>query len=487
MHCNGKSALMQRGFFNPCGELWRDSSDDSSHLIRGAARAGPGAPKAATPPATRAVASAGEPPLPGEHHRALHAWTHSVAGRAEVRTHARFAFRLLSRRRADHGGGPCCMPNTGILAQICGDAHVRNLGAYAAPDGRLIFDINDFDETCVAPFEWDLKRMATSLVLAGRENGQKSSACGEAVFFFAQSYRGLAASLARIPVVELAQYQVHRLERVTPVSDALHKAERETPLSTLARFTAEIKGSKSGQARRRFKEDPPLLTGLPQSQARAVLASFAAYRNSLLPERRHFLDQYRARGRRVQSGGHRQRRACATTSSTSKATAPHDPLFLQIKEEPGSAYAPYLAKPRCNAATIRASAWRKGSAPCSGSPIPFLGWTTIAHRDYLVRQLNDHKASVDLEALRGEWPRRNMPAFAASCWPVVMRAPATCTSSPAISARAPSRTSSMWHWLRSQKPMPTRQRRIGDALVHRSAQHNRRPPAKEPRATPAAK
>ena len=66
------------------------------------------------------------------------------------------------------------LPNTGILSQICGDAHVRNLGAYAAPDGRLVFDINDFDETCVAPFEWDLKRMATSLVLAGRENGQKS-------------------------------------------------------------------------------------------------------------------------------------------------------------------------------------------------------------------------------------------------------------------------------------------------------------------------
>ncbi len=65
------------------------------------------------------------------------------------------------------------LPNTGILSQICGDAHVSNLGAYAAPDGRLIFDINDFDETCAAPFEWDLKRMATSLVLAGRQNGQK--------------------------------------------------------------------------------------------------------------------------------------------------------------------------------------------------------------------------------------------------------------------------------------------------------------------------
>ena len=131
------------------------------------------------------------------------------------------------------------LPNTGIISQICGDAHVRNLGAYAAPDGRLIFDINDFDETCAAPFEWDLKRMATSLVLAGRENGQKSSACRDAVHVLAVNYRRLAAMLARTPVVELARYQVHRLERVTPVSEALQKAERETPLSTLGRFTEE--------------------------------------------------------------------------------------------------------------------------------------------------------------------------------------------------------------------------------------------------------
>src|SRR5882757_10468554 len=96
------------------------------------------------------------------------------------------------------------LPNTGILSQICGDAHVRNLGAYAAPDGRLIFDINDFDETCVASFEWDLKRMAVSLVLAGRENGQKPSACRDAVHIMAVNYRRLAATLARTPVVELA-------------------------------------------------------------------------------------------------------------------------------------------------------------------------------------------------------------------------------------------------------------------------------------------
>src|SRR5271154_6021890 len=81
------------------------------------------------------------------------------------------------------------LPNTGIFTQLCGDAHVRNLGAYAAPDGRLVFDINDFDETIRGPFEWDLKRMATSIILAGRETGSKSAACGTAAAVFLRSYR----------------------------------------------------------------------------------------------------------------------------------------------------------------------------------------------------------------------------------------------------------------------------------------------------------
>ena len=81
------------------------------------------------------------------------------------------------------------LPHTGIFTQLCGDAHVRNLGAYAAPDGRLVFDINDFDETIRGPFEWDLKRLATSIILAGREAGSKSAACGAAAAVFLKSYR----------------------------------------------------------------------------------------------------------------------------------------------------------------------------------------------------------------------------------------------------------------------------------------------------------
>lgn len=303
------------------------------------------------------------------------------------------------------------LPNTGILSQICGDAHVRNLGAYAAPDGRLIFDINDFDETCVAPFEWDLKRIATSLVLAGRENKEKPSDCREAVLVLARSYRRLAATLARSPVLEVARYQVHRLERVTPVSEALRKAERETPLSTLQRFT-EAAGGDKGQ--RRFREERPTLLRLPPAEVRAVQSSFAAYRESLLPERCHFFDQYRPVDyafKVVGTGSVGLRDYLVYLEGNGDA----DPLFLQIKEEATSAYAPYL--PMHAGASHQGQRVAEGQRAMQWQSDPFLGWTTIANRHYLVRQFNDHKAAVNLEELAA----RGLEEYAAVCGELLAR------------------------------------------------------------------
>ncbi|HEX3473051.1 MAG TPA: DUF2252 family protein, partial [Silvibacterium sp.] len=181
------------------------------------------------------------------------------------------------------------LPNTGIVNQICGDAHVRNLGAFAAPDGRLVFDINDFDETTRAPFEWDLKRLSTSLVLAGRAMGAKKSACERAVLSFVERYKKFIDTFARMPVTEIARYQVHRLQRISPVSKALLKAERSTPLHSLEQLTGPAKAPAD---KRIFKDQKPLLYRLSAGQRRAVLASLAAYSETLQPERRHFLAQY---------------------------------------------------------------------------------------------------------------------------------------------------------------------------------------------------
>jgi uncharacterized protein (DUF2252 family) len=98
------------------------------------------------------------------------------------------------------------LPRTGIFPQLCGDAHVNNLGAYAAPDGRLVFDINDFDETIRGPFEWDLKRMATSIVLVGRQAGDKKAACAEAA-----------------TVLMAALYRRHGRRRSGPFAESSHR------------------------------------------------------------------------------------------------------------------------------------------------------------------------------------------------------------------------------------------------------------------------
>src|SRR5277367_6249114 len=117
------------------------------------------------------------------------------------------------------------LPHTGIVNQICGDAHVRNLGAYAAPDGRLVFDINDFDETIRGPFEWDLKRMATSLLLAGRTAGIRHSIRESAVARFVGSYRESIHRFAAMPMLQLARYQIHRLEGRSPIRKIFKAAE----------------------------------------------------------------------------------------------------------------------------------------------------------------------------------------------------------------------------------------------------------------------
>ncbi|MBT9332491.1 DUF2252 domain-containing protein [Paracidobacterium acidisoli] len=286
------------------------------------------------------------------------------------------------------------LPHTGIVNQICGDAHVRNLGAYAAPDGRLVFDINDFDETIRGPFEWDLKRLATSLVLAGRAVSCKGGIREDAVLTFIDSYRRLVNTLARMPVIDVARYQVHRLQRISPVSKALLKAERSTPVHSLDQLT--IPG-KDGS--RIFKDNPPLLTRLTPAQARPVLASLAAYRESLLPERRHFLSQYRPVDVAFKVVG---------TGSVGtrdyliyfEGNGPGDPLFLQIKEEPGSAYAPWLDA--AGLASHQGQRVAEGQRAMQFLSDSFLGWTTIANRQYLVRQLNDHKAGIEVEDLAGD-------------------------------------------------------------------------------------
>ena len=316
--------------------------------------------------------------------------------------------------------------NTGIRNQLCGDAHVRNLGAFAAPDGRLVFDINDFDETIVGPFEWDVKRMATSLVLAGRGAGAKNLTCRDSAAMFLESYRTTMAGFARMPVLEVARYQVHRLRNMGAVAGIFQIAERATPMHTLLTLTevegeASVSKKKSAKSAKKakkamkakvtkpeeaaeeptrvFKTLPPKLTRVKGELAERVLDSLTKYAESLQPERRHFLAQYRpvdVAFKVVGTGSVGLRDYCVLMEGNGSK----DPLFLQIKEEVESGYGPYVGVGVRKARQHQGRRVVDGERAMQVQSDPFLGWTTLEGRDYLVRQLNDHKASIELGSLK---------------------------------------------------------------------------------------
>lgn len=304
------------------------------------------------------------------------------------------------------------VPNTGLEAQLCGDAHVRNLGAFAAPDGRLVFDINDFDETTRGPFEWDLKRMAASLVLAARESRHKESAARQAVEECILRYCEHMRAFARMPLLEVGRFQVHRLGDVQPVHQALLKAERATPLHTLAQFTEPTPGKPDGP--RRFKQIENCLWRITGAKAEQVLEALGPYQQILEPQRQHLLSLYRpidVAFKVVGTGSVGLRDYCIYF----EGNGPGDPLFLQIKEEAVSAYSPYL--PTAHPVSCNGQRVVNGQRAMQVQSDPFLGWTNIGSRQYLVRQLNDHKASIDLTDLAGS----GLTAFGEVCGELLAR------------------------------------------------------------------
>ncbi len=282
------------------------------------------------------------------------------------------------------------LPCTTLHTQICGDAHVQNLGAFEAPDGRLIFDINDFDETIVGPWEWDVKRMAASLVLAGREAGNSDKQCKLAVLAFVERYRQCMRRFAEMSVLELARYQIFRV--VGPVKSVLRQAERATPLHNLQKLTVFTDG------KHRFHDQKPTQFHIPHAVATAVIESLRSYARTLTPDRAFFFSRYFPEDvvfRVVGTG------SVGTHDYVLLmfAGAISDPLFLQVKEEPPSSYAPYL--PASRHPVHQGERVTEGQRAMQMQSDIFLGWTSLDGRDYVVRQLRDHKACIEADALQG--------------------------------------------------------------------------------------
>jgi uncharacterized protein (DUF2252 family) len=285
------------------------------------------------------------------------------------------------------------LPNSGLLAQLCGDAHVQNLGSFATPDGKLVFDLNDFDESIRGPFEWDLKRMAASIVLAGRESGHDRAGSKGAAEAFAARYCQAIDEFSRQPILEVARHAIHREKRVEPIHAALRQSQRGNPCDLLEKYTEP-----DHRGRPRFRNAKPVLWRIRGPKARQILDSLAEYRGNLAPDRRHLFDLFHPVdvGFKVVGTGSVGLRDYVALF---EGNGPGDPMFLQIKQEAPSVYAEFLPEQTYLHQGQRTAEGQRAIQPISDL---LLGWTTIGQEQYLVRQLNDHKGSIDLRRLRGD-------------------------------------------------------------------------------------
>jgi len=301
-------------------------------------------------------------------------------------------------------------PISGIQAQICGDAHLSNFGVYASPERRQVFDVNDFDETLAGPWEWDVKRLAASVLVAGRQNGYTAQESRQAVVRSVQRYRESMQQFALMNhldvwyfhldmegILAMARGMAGRNELKKRVKRASARASKRTRLETFPKLTETVNGQY------RIKDEPPLIyhydpldtdkNNLDTGEWRAMVRGFLA---SLPEERRVIIMQYRTVdiAQKVVGVGSVGTR-CAIVLALGGAEG-DDPLFMQIKEASASVLEPYVgASPYANHGERVVVGQRMMQA---ASDI-LLGWMTYNGRDYYARQLRDMKFSAEVETM----------------------------------------------------------------------------------------
>jgi uncharacterized protein (DUF2252 family) len=294
-------------------------------------------------------------------------------------------------------------PQTGIQAQLCGDTHLLNFGAYASPERTLLFDLNDFDETLPGPWEWDVKRLAASFVVAGRDNGFDAAECREAAQASAASYRQRMARFSEMGELEVWYSRVGaeevsgllsdaRKETTKKVNKAVRKARGRDSLQALSKLTRVVDG------RRMINDDPPLLVRLPEGdEIRAqVYAILESYKRTLQDDRRHLLDRYRFvdTARKVVGVGSVGTRAYVVLL---EGRDENDPLFLQVKEAGASVLEGHVPSSVYKHHGHRVVAGQRLMQAASDI---FLGWFRgTGGRDFYWRQLKDMKGSANVESM----------------------------------------------------------------------------------------
>ena len=290
-------------------------------------------------------------------------------------------------------------PRTGVRTQICGDAHCMNFGFYGAPSGVVVFDVNDFDETAAGPWEWDLKRLAASLVLAGRSNGVGRDGCRDAVRRAIADYRGVVDRTEKIGVQDLWRVVVDQhspLVNQVGHDDPVFRrgfvvALRHQDRSTLPRLT-EVHGG-----HRRFAVRPPLLVRLDAARRQQVIEALERYVGTTLVDARTMLGGYHVVdvARKVVGVG-----SVGTDDLVAllEGEGGHDPLFIQLKEAVPSDSRVALGDP---APAHEGERIVRGQRLMQAVSDRLLGWTSIGAVPYYVRRLKDLKAAMPLGSLVG--------------------------------------------------------------------------------------
>ena len=331
-------------------------------------------------------------------------------------------------------------PVAGLEAQLCGDAHLSNFGAFASPERVLLFDLNDFDETLPGPFEYDVKRMAASFTIAARNNGFSEADTRAATLASVRAYREAMASFAQMGTMDIWYAHLDEDELRTGIRNAvagaarqekkpgkagkkagkaarqeeksaktagkraaktLAKAHTRDSLQALSKLGEQVNGSY------RIVSQPPIVVparelaptyGLsPDEVGHAIREQFRAYRATLQDDRRHLLERFQIvdLARKVVGVGSVGTRAFIVLLQGRDAA---DPLFLQVKEATASVLEPYVGKSRYRQHGERVV---QGQRIMQAASDIYLGWTKglDVRRNFYWRQLRDMKGSAVVEAM----------------------------------------------------------------------------------------
>ena len=336
-------------------------------------------------------------------------------------------------------------PTSGLRVQLCGDAHLSNFGAFASPSRRLVFDVNDFDETLPGPFEWDIKRLAASFAVAGRDNGFSGKDRRQIILTAVESYRTAMSAFAGQPFMDVWYTHLDvddairefksqlKAKRVKLTEKMVAKAHTSDSMKVQSKLTTEVDG------KRRIVSQPPLIEPVeevfPDAQSDAIYdlirEVLGKYQRTLQSDRRHLLEYFTLiqLARKVVGVGSVGTRAWIILMEGQDGK---EPLFLQAKEAQPSVLAAYCGRSQYSNQGERAVA---GQHLMQAESDIFLGWTHVTApegvgRDFYVRQLKDWKLSVPIEQMIPQ----GMRVYATMCGWTLARAHARSGDRIALAA-----------------------------------------------------